>query len=134
MRSMRKIKVVHPQHVQFSQRLNVVPVGETWINVEDLRQELYEMFDILLGRKESPISSPYLAMAEVATAYYTRAQEVDALIHRGEQEGTILRGSDLYRFRTGELRSFIDAAKRCAELGSRRLTQEQLLHNQREVT
>jgi hypothetical protein len=128
------IKVVHPQHVQFSQRLNAVRVGQHLVDVHDLRKELYDMFDILLGRVESPISSPYLAMAEVATAYYTRAQEIDALIHRGEQEGTILRGSDLYRFRTGELRSFIDAAKRCAELGSRRLTQEQLLHDQREVT
>lgn len=127
------VKVVNPRHVQFSQRLNSVPVGEMWVTTEDLRAELYEMFDILLGRKDSPISSPYLAMAEVATAYYTRAQEIDALIHRGEQEGTILRGSELYRFRTGELRAFIEAAKRCAELGSRRLTQEQLLFQQREV-
>lgn len=131
---MTKIKVVHPRHVQFSQKLNTVQVETGLASISDLREELYEMFDIILGRKDSPIESPYLAMAEVATAYYTRAQEMDALIHRGEQEGTVLRGSELYRFRTGELRAFIEAAKRCSELGSRRLTQEQLLFQQREVS
>jgi hypothetical protein len=42
-----------------------------------------------------------------------------------------MRGSPLYKFRTGELRSFIELSKKCAELGSRRLTQEQLLQQQR---
>jgi hypothetical protein len=42
-----------------------------------------------------------------------------------------MRGSALYKFRTGELRSFIELSKRASELGSRRLTQEQLLHDQR---
>jgi hypothetical protein len=75
--------------------------------------------------------SPYLGLAEAATVYYCRAQEIDALIHAGEREGVIMRGSALYKFRTGELRSFIELSKRAAELGSRRLTQEQLLHDQR---
>jgi hypothetical protein len=53
------------------------------------------------------------------------------LIHAGEREGKIHRGSPYYRFRTGELRAFLEMAKKCAELGSRRLSQEALLYNQR---
>jgi hypothetical protein len=131
---MREVRFAHPRHVQFSQRLNTVQVGDGLLTVDDLKDEILHMLNVLLGREESPISSPYLAMAEVATAYYTRAQEIDALIHAGEREGTILRGSSMQRFRTGELRAFIEAARKCAELGSRRLTQEQLLAQQREVT
>jgi len=131
---MREIKLAHPRQVQFSHRLNVVDVGEGIKSVDDLKEEILEMLNVLLGRKDSPIESPYLSLAEVATSYYTRAQEMDVLIHAGEREGTILRGSSMQRFRTGELRAFIEAARKCAELGSRRLTQEQLLAQQREVS
>lgn len=131
---MREIRVAHPRHVQFSQRLNVVPIGDHLANTDELWAEIQGYMDVLLGRADSPIESPYLALAEVATAYYARAQEMDALIHHHEREGIILRGSPMYRFRTGELRAFIELSKRCAELGSRRLTQEQLLHAQREVS
>ena len=130
----KEIRLANPRHVQFSQRLNVVKVGESVKTADDLKDEVLDMFDVLLGRKDSPINSPYLSLAEVATAYYTRAQEIDALIHEAEREGTVIRGSDLQRFRTGALRSFIEASRKCAELGSRRLTQEQVLLAQREVT
>lgn len=116
---------------QMTQHLLSVQVGTGLPAVELLEHEIDEMVDVLLGRVPSPINSPYLAMQEVATAYYARAQEIDMMIHRAEREGTCLRGSDHYRFRTGELRSFIELAKRCAELGSRRLSQEQLLASQR---
>ena len=86
---------------------------------------------MLLGRKPSPINSPYLGLAEVATAYYARAQELDMLIHESERNGDVVRGAPHYRIRTGALRSFIEMAKKMAELGSRRLTQEQLLYEAR---
>jgi hypothetical protein len=117
--------------VQLSRRLNEVPVGFGLEPVDTLWRELQGYMDILLGRAESPITSPYLALAECATAYYARASEIDAKIHAAERDGQVMRGSPYYKFRTGELRSFIDLAKRCAELGSRRLTQEQLLQEQR---
>jgi hypothetical protein len=116
---------------QFGRRLIDVEVGLGLDPVDDLWAEISEYMDIILGRKESPISSPYLSLAEVATAYYCRAQEIDAKIHAAERQGAVMRGSALYRFRTGELRAFIELAKRAAELGSRRLTQEQLLAAQR---
>lgn len=117
--------------VQFGRKLSSVPVGMGLPDVDELWEEIKEYTDIILGREESPIDSPYLSLAEVATAYYCRAQEIDMQIHALEREMVVRRGSALYRFRTGELRSFIELSKRAAELGSRRLTQEQLLTQQR---
>lgn len=126
-----RIRVRNQRPVQLSHRLNEVPLSYGLDDVDSLWDELQGYIDVLLGREEPPISSPYLALAECATAYYMRAMEIDARIHAAERAGDVMRGSPYYRFRTGELRSFIDLAKRAAELGSRRLTQEQLLHDQR---
>lgn len=94
-------------------------------------EEFLEYAEILAGRKPPPIESPYLQLAEVAAAYHTRAREVEMLIHIGENDGSIIRGSKLYKFRTGTLNSFIEMCKRLYDLGSRRLTQESLLYQQR---
>lgn len=131
MTSPLRIRVHDQKPVQLSRRLSEVPVGFGLESVDMLWDELKSYIDVLIGRETPPVSSPYLAMAECATAYYVRAMEIDALIHAAEREGAVVKGSPYYKFRTGELRSFIDLAKRAAELGSRRLTQEQLLHEQR---
>ena len=125
------MKIASPTHVQFSRKLTEVPLGLGLPSLESIRDELREYCDILLGRADAPTYSPYLGLAEIATAYFARAQEIDMLIHDLERDGHVLRGSDLYKFRTGSLRSFIEMSKRMAELGSRRLTQEQLLQEQR---
>jgi len=127
----REGEIAHPRHVQFSHRLTEVETDQGLADVKDLWAEIKEYTDILLGRVQAPVSSPYLELAEVATAYYARALEIDMWIHAAEREGDVMRGSPLYKFRTGELRSFIEIAKKCAELGSRRLTQEALLQQQR---
>ena len=119
------------RHIQFSQTLTNVLTKLGLPTIAEMEAEMDEMVDVLMGRVPSPIESPYLAMQEVATAYYARGQEWDILIHRGELEGEIRRGSAYYKFRTGQLRSFLELAKKCAELGSRRLSQEQLLAQQR---
>lgn len=116
---------------QFGKRLITVEVEMGLPSVGVLSDEVQHMTNVILGRLDSPIGSPYLALAEVATAYYCRAQEIDMLIHKAEREGAIMKGSPLYHFRTGELRAFIELSKRASELGSRRLTQEQLLAQQR---
>jgi len=120
-----------PKDVQLGTRLTEVPLKMGLPGVDELWDEIHGYVDVLLGRVDSPVNSPYLAMGEIATAYYSRAQEIDMLIHSSERTGDVMRGSPLYKFRTGELRSFIELSKKCAELGSRRLTQEQLLHAQR---
>lgn len=78
------------------------------------------------------MESPYLTLMEVAVAYYSRAQELDALIHEGEITGAIKVKTDpYYKVRTGPLRAFLEASKKHADLGSRRLTQEEIISKQR---
>lgn len=93
--------------------------------------ELDEYIQVLLGHVDSPVDSPYLGLQEVATAYLSRAYEISQLIHRGEIEGTIRKGSTYSLIRTRSLRDFIDMARKLAELGSRRLAQEVLVTQQR---
>jgi len=126
-----RIRRSTPKDVQFGKTLSSVGVEMGLDSVEHLWAELQGYVDILLGREPSPIDSPYLAMMEVATAYYARAQEMDMRIHAAEREGLVHRGSPLYKFRTGELKAFIELARKCADLGSRRLTQEALLADAR---
>jgi hypothetical protein len=124
-------QVAAPSHIQFSQRVTDVPLPEGLPTPDEIYDELQYYCDVLLGRQPSPINSPYLALAEVATAYYARAQELDMLIHEAERSGDVIKNSPHYKIRTGALRSFIEMSKKMAELGSRRLTQESLLHGQR---
>jgi len=132
MNETQKTKYVLRGHeAQSSNRLTAVRTKLGLPDVEDLADEITHYVAVLKGEEPSPIGSPYLELAEVATAYYVRGQEMDMRIHALERKGAVERGSQLYMFRTGELRSFIELTRRAAELGSRRLTQEQLLHDQR---
>jgi hypothetical protein len=126
-----RIRRATTKDAQVTQTLLPTPVGHGLPLVYELDKELKGYMDILLGREEPPIESPYLSLMEVATAYYARALEIDALIHIEEREMRVLRGSDYYKFRVGELRAFIELAKKCCDLGSRRLSQEQMLSEQR---
>jgi hypothetical protein len=123
--------VIAPGHVQFSRRLTEVPLGSDLPTPDQIKEELLGYCDILLGRVEPPVDSPYLSLGEIATAYYARACELDLLIHEEERAHRVIRGTNYYQLRTGALRSFIEMSKKMADLGSRRLTQEQLLYQQR---
>lgn len=120
-----------PNQVQFGQKLTEVPVGSNLPHPDDIKDELLGYCDVLLGRTAPPVDSPYLGLCEIATAYYARACELDMLIHEEERNGRVIRGSALYRVRTGALRSFLEMSKKMADLGSRRLTQEQVLYQAR---
>lgn len=124
-------RVKAPSHVQFGQKLTDVPVGADLPEVDDLRDELLGYADVLLGRVEPPVESPYLSLMEIATAYYARALEIEMRIHSLEQDHKVVRGSPYNKFRTGQLRSFIELSKKMTDLGSRRLSQERLLSDQR---
>lgn len=87
---------------------------------------MQDMTDILLGRTQPPINKSVMTLMEVADAFYARASELTMMIQTGEREGIVTRGSELYKFRTGELRTFMEMAKRAADLGSRRITFAQL--------
>jgi hypothetical protein len=92
------------------------------LSLEDMEAELDEYRDVLLGRAEAPLAGP-MALMECANAYHARASEMAQLILRGERDGQIAASSPLKRFRTGELRFFLEMASRAIDLGSRRLTQ-----------
>ena len=118
------------REIQFTRRVTSVPVGWGISSLDDLHDEFLGYANVLLGRDESPMVSPYLALQEVAAVYYARACEVEMLIHEGTRTGQIAVGSPLNKFRTGALRSFLAMSKMMSELGSRRLSEEQLLHQQ----
>lgn len=108
-------------------KLRAVPLGEGVPPITSMVEELQDMTDVLLGRIEPPIDAGHLTLMEVADAYFARASEMTMLLQKAEREGTITKGSSHYRFRTGELRTFLELARRASELGSRRLTEEQLV-------
>ena len=117
----------------FGRRLTDVETVEGLPPVEELHDELIGYANVILGRADPPLelNGFYLDLMEVASAYYARAKEIDMLIHWEEQNRRVIRGSAYYKFRTGQLRSFIEMAKMMADLGSRRLSQERLLSEQR---
>lgn len=86
---------------------------------------------MLLGRVDPPIDNGILTLQEYANAVYSRGQEINMLIQSLERDGHVTKGSNMYKFRTGELRTFIELAQRAADLGSRRLTQAQMLYDER---
>jgi hypothetical protein len=125
-------EVIAPSKV-FSHRLTDVETIEGLPDIDDLHDELLGYANVILGRADPPLQLDgfYLDLMEVAAVYYARAKEIDMLIHHEEQQRRVIRGSPYYKFRTGQLRAFIEMAKMMADLGSRRLTQERLLNDQR---
>lgn len=92
------------------------------LDIGAFREELDEYWDVLHGREDSPVDSGISTLMEVAEAYHSRASEITAMIQRAEASGTVSRSGELYKFRTGELRTFTEAVKKTVELGSRRIT------------
>lgn len=97
-------------------------IPEVTRSLKAMRRELDEMRDVLMGREDPPVDMGVITLMEVASAYHARALEMQMLIHRAEAHGNVSRGDPVYRFRTGELRDFLDLAKGATELGSRRVT------------
>lgn len=110
-------------------------VGTGLPTTTKMHAELADMTDVLLGRVDPPMNAGHLTLMEVADAYFARASEMTMMIQKLERDDQITagRGRDahpLHKFRTGELRTFMEMAKRAADLGSRRLTKEQLTFEQ----
>lgn len=102
--------------------LRQFPLASGIAGVESLRDELDEYTDVLMGRVEPPIDNGPLSLMEYANAVYSRAVEITILLQRAEADGHVTKGSKLYRFRTGELRNFVELASKAIDLGSRRIT------------
>lgn len=93
-----------------------------------------EYTDVLLGRVPPPFDRGILTLQEYANAVYSRAMEITARIQRAEASGAVLVKSAPYKFRTGELATFCEMAKRAADLGSRRVTVWQVEQEMRHWT
>ena len=117
-------RVHHDQTVR--NRLRVHKLNEGLPPLPELEMELQDMIDVLLGRAEPPFNAGTMTLMEVSDSYFARASEIQMLIQQGERVGSVPKGGEYYKFRTGELRTFLEMAKRAADLGSRRLSEEQL--------
>ena len=113
-----------------SRRLRSFDIPAGLDNITKMRAEIQDMVDVLTGRADPPLQAGHLTLMEVADAYFARASEMTMLIHQKEADEEVGKGSLLYKFRTGELRDFLEMAKRASDLGSRRLTKEQLQFEQ----
>lgn len=92
--------------------------------IEEIRDEFDHYTAVLLGDDNPPWENGILTLQEVAFAYFSRACEVEGLILRGENDGTVpqTKASRWYKFRTGELQSYLAIFKEGTRLGSRRLS------------
>lgn len=121
MKRLKAIKRDAPYKGYTSNRLRNIRIGVGLPPVVELQAELDEYMDVLIGREDSPVRG-VMGLLETADIYYARASELTAMIQRGEADGSIPKGSEYTKFRTGELRTFRELAGRAADLGSRRLT------------
>lgn len=125
--SVREKRQMSTSNLENSRSVRTFTLGEGITTTGELWSELIDMTDVLLGRERPPINHGALTLYETADAYYARAAELTMLIQHAEREQQLPRNHHLVKFRTGELRTFMDLAKRAADLGSRRLTEEQIL-------
>ena len=103
-------------------------IGEGY-DLDQMKRELDDYMDVLLGRQDPPIDVGVMTLMEVAEAYHARACEIEMELKEMEAEGVIMKGTRLYHFRTGKLRTFIELTNKTIDLGSRRVTWEKELHS-----
>lgn len=122
----KRIPEPTPQRKHGRGALRAIRLGEGLPSIPQMQSELQDMTDVLLGRTAPDVDMGTITLMETADAFFARASEMTMLIQGLERTGQITKGSAHYHFRTGELRTFIEMAKRAADLGSRRITEEQL--------
>ena len=98
------------------------PLKKGLSSVETLHEEINEYIDVLMGHINPPIPDGIDTLFEVSSTYLARAKEIEIKLLERERSGSITAGDDLKKFRTGELRSFIELCKSGQNQGSRRIT------------
>jgi len=102
--------------------LRLFRINEGLPSLPDMQAELDEYTAVLMGHEPPPIERGEMTLLEYANGVYSRAMELTMLLQRAEATGVVLKGSKVYKFRTGELRTFTEMAARAIDLGSRRVT------------
>lgn len=90
--------------------------------IGQMRKEIDDMTDVLLGRVPPPVDAGPMTLMEVAEAYHARASEMAIRIHRAETEGDLTAADRVSKFRKTELRAFLEMSRKAVDLGSRRIT------------
>jgi len=98
------------------------PLKKGLSDAKDLHGEIDEYIDVLMGHINPPISDGVDTLFEVSSTYLARAKEIEIKLLERERSGSIPTGDELKKFRTGELRSFIELCKSAQNQGSRRIT------------
>lgn len=96
----------------------------------EIRAELEEYRDVLMGRVDPPIERGVITLMEVANGYFSRACEIEQLILQAKAEGWLPKNKGYETLRTQEIRSFKELSKGATELGSRRITAAQQRYEQ----
>ena len=98
------------------------PLKKGLSSAQDLHDEIKEYIDVLMGHINPPIADGVDTLFEVSSTYLARAKEVEIKLLERERNTKIESGDELKKFRTGELRSFIELCKSAQNQGSRRIT------------
>ena len=97
---------------------------------KEIRRELADYRDVLMGRKEPPLERGVATLMEIANGYFSRTCEIEQLILEAKAEGWLPKNKEYETLRTQEIRSFKEMSKAATELGSRRITWENLRFEQ----
>lgn len=84
-----------------------------------------------MGRTMPPFDAGVLTLHEYASSALGRALEMQARIQRSENDGRVAKGSNWYKFRTGELRSYIELFRDAVGLGESRRAVARMEYDER---
>lgn len=119
-----------PAPVSYKGKLRSFKIPAGLPTPTEIRDEMEHYRDVLHGRADPPIQKGVITLMEVAEGYFSRLCEIEQLILRAKAEGTLPAGMGYESLRTQEIRSFKELSKAATELGSRRLTFENLRYQQ----
>lgn len=122
----RTVKVTKgvKQKPSYKGRVRQFRLGQGLPSTEAIRKELKGYKRVLMGFEDPPIQRGVMTLMEVAEGYYSRACDIEQEILEAQQEGRIPKTGEWNTLRTQEIRSYKDLFKSATELGSRRLTFE----------
>ena len=124
------VKGAHvPKPHDYKGKVRQFRLGVGLPTVEEIREELRGYRQVLLGHDDPPIAlrgKGVATLMEYAEGVFSRACDIEQLILEAVDQGWISKSSSYHTLRTQELRSFKEMSRSAAELGSRRITYENL--------
>lgn len=122
----RTVKVVKgvKEKPSYKGKVRQFRLGQGLPEPSEIRRELRGYRDVLMGREDPPMQKGVMTLMEVAEGYFARACEIEQEILEAQQEGRITKTGEYNTLRTQEIRSYKELFKSATELGSRRLTFE----------